>query len=251
MLDDIFDRLAAPFPPDSISWRVGNTNINRQTGNPPDGKPAQGLALAYLDARDVMDRLDLVCGPAGWQCRYSHAEAKTVCEISIRVDGEWITKADGAGDSGIEATKGALSDAFKRAAVRWGIGRYLYGLPSPWVELSSRGRSWVIKDSEYAKLRKLLSSFTGVTPKTSAQAARDKDFEYFKAQIEAATDEESLGAVGREIKQQMPLLPAAHRDPLHDAYALRLEAIRNAKIIGDQQNIASFPADWPAKEADK
>ncbi len=120
---DIFDQLKAEFPRQAISWRAQSLN--------KEGTSA--MALAYIDARDVMQRLDEVCGPAGWQCRYPHAGAKTVCEIGIFHNGEWIWKADGAGDSDIEAEKGALSDAFKRSAVRWGIGRYLYDLASPWV----------------------------------------------------------------------------------------------------------------------
>lgn len=122
-MTDIFEALKAEFPREAISWRAQSLN--------KEGTSA--MALAYIDARDVMQRLDEVCGPAGWQCRYPHAGAKTVCEIGILHNGEWIWKADGAGDSDIEAEKGALSDAFKRSAVRWGIGRYLYDLKSPWV----------------------------------------------------------------------------------------------------------------------
>lgn len=225
MTQELFDRLAEPFPADAVSWRVGNTNINKQTGKPPEGKAAQGMALAYLDARDVMDRLDLVCGPAGWQCDYPHANGKTVCRIAVKVGDEWIWKADGAGDTDIEAEKGALSDAFKRAAVRWGIGRYLYGLHSPWVALEPMGRSWRIKDSEHAKLRTLLNHYSGVKPKSSAQANRDGDFEHFKAKLEAAEDMEALGAIGREIKAALPMMPAAQREPLQDAYLLRREAL--------------------------
>ena len=55
MLSDLFDKLAEPFPPDAISWRVGSTTQDK----------SKGMALAFIDARDVMDRLDLVCGPAG------------------------------------------------------------------------------------------------------------------------------------------------------------------------------------------
>jgi hypothetical protein len=123
-MTDIFDALKAEFPRDAVAWRAQSLN--------KEGTAA--MALAYIDARDVMNRLDEVCGPGGWQCRYPHATTKTVCEIGIRVGDEWIWKADGAGDSDIEAEKGALSDAFKRSAVRWGIGRYLYDLDSPWVD---------------------------------------------------------------------------------------------------------------------
>ncbi len=153
-------KLQAPFPPERISWRVGSTTQDKK----------RGMALAYIDARDVMARLDEVCGIGGWQCRYPHANGKTVCEIGIRVrldDGpdmppkpfhfEWVWKADGAGDTDFEAEKGALSDAFKRAAVRWGIGRYLYDVAAPWVEIEPMGaKSYKIADKEMGKLRVLL-----------------------------------------------------------------------------------------------
>lgn len=117
--------LKKPFLPDLISWRIGSTTKDK----------SKGMALAYIDARTVMQRLDEVCGPENWQCDYPHAAQKTVCRIGIRINNEWVWKANGAGDSDIEAEKGALSDAFKRAAVLWGVGQYLYDIESPWVRL--------------------------------------------------------------------------------------------------------------------
>lgn len=148
--------LFAPFPPSQVSWRIGATTQDK----------TKGIALAYIDARDVMDRLDAVCGPHGWQCDYPHANGKTVCRIGIKVGDEWIWKADGAGDSDVEAEKGALSDAFKRAAVRWGIGRYLYDLGETWVAIEPKGRSSVIVKSEYAKLEARLSRSGGQSNRT-------------------------------------------------------------------------------------
>lgn len=116
-------QLFAEFPRDAISWRAQSMT--------KDGTKA--MALAYIDARDVMDRLDDVCGSENWQDRYEFHGSRTICYLSIRVNGEWITKADGAGDSDVEAEKGAISDALKRSAVKWGIGRYLYNIVSPWV----------------------------------------------------------------------------------------------------------------------
>jgi hypothetical protein len=155
-MSDLMDRLRAPFPPDRVSWRIGSTTADKK----------KGMALAYIDARDVMDRLDEVCGVENWQCDYPHANGKTVCRIGIRIEGtDWVWKADGAGDTDVEAEKGALSDAFKRAAVRWGIGRYLYDLASPWVEIEARGRSFVIPDTEQRRLAKML----GAKPAPQAQ----------------------------------------------------------------------------------
>lgn len=147
--------ISAPFPADRISWRVGSTTQDKK----------KGMALAYIDARDVYERLDAVCGPAGWQCRYPHADKKTVCEIGIKVGDEWIWKANGAGDSDVEAEKGALSDAVKRAAVVWGIGRYLYDVASPWVPIEPAGKSFKITEEGLNQLRRSLGrSAPAATP---------------------------------------------------------------------------------------
>lgn len=143
----IATQLARPFPTSAISWRVGSTGER-------DGK-LFGLPLAYIDARDVMDRLDDVVGPENWQDRYTEFGSKTICAIGIRAAGEWVWKEDGAGETDYEAEKGALSDAFKRAAVRWGIGRYLYSLKASWVEVEKRGKSAVIPAASRKELDKL------------------------------------------------------------------------------------------------
>jgi hypothetical protein len=123
-MTDTLNKLARPFDVKKISWRVGATSKDK----------TKAIALAYIDARDVMKRLDDVFG-MNWQCKYSHAETKTICEIGVLIDSVWIWRSGGAGDTDIEAEKGAISDAFKRAAVLFGIGRYLYNLPNEWVAI--------------------------------------------------------------------------------------------------------------------
>src|SRR4029077_13036046 len=89
----------------------------------------------------------------GWQCNYTPGVGSSiVCNIGVRIAGDWIWKADGAGPSDMEADKGTLSDAFKRAAVRWGIGRYLYEVKAPWLELDERKN---IREADHARLRQL------------------------------------------------------------------------------------------------
>lgn len=134
MNQEIYRKLQRPFDAKKISWRVGSTKKDDK------GTPVSGIALAYIDARDVMQRLDEVFG-LNWQCRYTNAETKTICEIGVLIDGSWIWRANGAGDSDIEAEKGAISDAFKRAGVMFGIGRYLYELPTVWMPLKIHGRT--------------------------------------------------------------------------------------------------------------
>jgi hypothetical protein len=153
---EIFDHLAAPFAPSFVSWRVGPTNEKRRK----DDEPLKGQALAYVDARTVMDRFDSIVGPDNWQCNYTPGVGTSiVCNIGVRIGGEWLWKADGAGPSDMEADKGALSDAFKRAAVRWGVARYLYDLRAPWVVLEMRGKTAIIPQDTYARLDKLHDDF--------------------------------------------------------------------------------------------
>ncbi len=135
---DIKHALERPFPANKIHWRVGATNKDKTSG----------IALAYIDARDVMRRLDDVMG-FNWQCRYPLADSGLlICEIGLMIDGvDWFWRANGAGDTQVEAEKGKASDAFKRAAVMWGVGRYLYSLPNTWVSIKPAGRSYQLADT--------------------------------------------------------------------------------------------------------
>lgn len=137
--------LAQPFDPSQVHWRAQTVH---------NGK---ALALAYVDARDVMDRLDAICGPENWQDRYEETQrGRVICTLSINVNGFWVNKSDGAGNTDVEGDKGAVSDALKRAGVKWGIARYLYSLGNIWVpcELNGQGKFKKFTDDpwKYCKL---------------------------------------------------------------------------------------------------
>ena len=125
---DKIEELRKPFPEKRVKWKVLKTSSD----------DSRGLMAPYIDARNVMRRLDYTVGPENWQREHSYGpDGQVLCTLSIRNDdGEWIRKTDGADATHIEATKGGLSDALKRAAVSWGIGRYLYQYDEdPWVDL--------------------------------------------------------------------------------------------------------------------
>ena len=158
--------LKAPFPPHIVSWRVGSTTADK----------TKGMALAYIDARDVMERLDEVCGSDGWQCDYAWSDGKKLCcRVGIKVGSEWVWKSNGAGETDFEGDKGAFSDAFKRAAVLWGIGRYLYDVKAPWMPIKAIGKSFVFTDEALDKLARSLPVGPTAQPKVqiSAQTKRD------------------------------------------------------------------------------
>lgn len=94
-------------------WRVQSFSKN---------KP-QATCVAYIDSRDVQDVLDKHCI---WSDRYYSVNGMLFCEITIYADGIEYKRSDAGSESNVEAQKGQSSDAFKRAAVKFGIGRFLY-----------------------------------------------------------------------------------------------------------------------------
>jgi len=132
MSESIFKQLSKPFPAEDIEWRIG------RAGKKKDGR-IWALALAYIDARAVMDRLDAVFGPDNWQDSYRKEGDAYICKLSLRIGDEWISKEDAADSTDIEAVKGGVSGALKRAAVKWGLGRYLYNLTESFVEIADKG----------------------------------------------------------------------------------------------------------------
>lgn len=134
------DKLDAPFAPSDIEWRV------QQAGENKEGKP-WCMVLAYVTNRAIMKRLDEVCGKQNWKNEYCAApDGGVMCGISILIDSRWVTKWDAAENTQIEAVKGGMSGAMKRAAVQWGIGRYLYNLDESFARCSTDkqpGSDWV------------------------------------------------------------------------------------------------------------
>lgn len=121
---------AAPLK--EVEWRVDGKPVEEQ------GKDPRCRFVPYLDAVIIATLLDQWVGPENWVDTY---ETMTVagkeamwCRLSIRVGDEWVTKTDIGVPSSFEPQKGAVSDAFKRAAcLKWGVGRNVYDLPTLWA----------------------------------------------------------------------------------------------------------------------
>ena len=116
---DLFAALAAPFDASELKLRS-----------------QAGRQMPYVTARTIMNRLDEVLGPENWWDDFVPLEHSVICRMTIRLpDGTILTKCDAGGYAGLadpgDDDKSGFADAFKRTAVKFGVGRYLYrdGVP--------------------------------------------------------------------------------------------------------------------------
>lgn len=123
--------LREPFSAKDIEWKVGTLSKDK----------TRGVPVPYLRMQAVVDRLDAVIGAQHWKNEFrAGPSGGVVCALSLRLDNEWLTKENGAGNTQVEGIKGGMSDALKRAAMMWGVGRYLYAYKSDFVGLIGEGR---------------------------------------------------------------------------------------------------------------
>ena len=267
-MQDILQALARPFPPDAVGWRVGSTNKEK----------SKGMAVCYIDARSVQRRLDEVMG-FDWQSEIIvQSSGLVTCRIGLLINGHWRWRMDGTAavreaPEGQELDlkeeqkremnqKGAASDAFKRAAVQWGVARYLYEIPSPWVQINQYKQ---ILDTEMPRLRDTLmkhaprapqpnvvqgprpappqqqqstppqervdpdtGEITGVDPVDLDMMRNNADFARIERLFAAATDVDELPVITADVKNKaaMDSWDVGMRDALREIYRTHLARIR-------------------------
>ena len=187
-------KLKDAFPENDIEWRVQRSGVkNNKTW---------AMVLAYVTNRAIMDRLDDVCGPENWKNIFDTGPGGgVICGISIKCGDEWVTKWDGADNTQVEAIKGGLSAAMKRAGSQWGIGRYLYNLDTGFATINDNGRlngqakdggatiyfkydppvlpKWALppaEDKPDKSYTKIMSSFAAIKAELMAFPTGEKDY---------------------------------------------------------------------------
>ena len=135
---DIWSALAAPLPPGVISWRQDGRPISR------DGRHLARF-VAYIEANTVRERLDAVV-PGEWDLTLELLPPVTgldedanqgACSFKARLQILGVIREDvGTGRD----YKAAATDAFKRAAVRFGIAHELYAYEQNWVQVDGDGK---------------------------------------------------------------------------------------------------------------
>lgn len=228
--EEIMAALQAPFSASDIEWRVSHSGVS-------NNKP-WAMVRAYVTNRAIQARLDEVFGPAGWKNRYDDFKDGIICSISCLIEGHWIEKADGAEQTEIESLKGGLSNSMKRAAVQWGIGRYLYKLESVFVEVFKDKRpgavriydkknkvegywfppklpDWALPESERGK------GSTNQTPKTQSNPPSNKGSQ--KQQEYSSNQKQQSGSKTEPNKGQS-------NEKSADSVQVKLQAARNLII---------------------
>ena len=136
--------LTAPILPNEIEWRVQS-----QTST---GKL---IVVPYINNRCVMHRFDAAFGPENWTSEFREISNGFLCRLTVIIKdiNRIVHREDGASKTNIEPEKGGISDAMKRAAVQFGLGRCLYDYPRVMIECEGK----FIPDWAYEKLDKLVT----------------------------------------------------------------------------------------------
>lgn len=127
--------LARPFPQSALDWRLTRA-----------GKSAKGIwafCVPYLKSHAVQDRFDEAVGPDRWQVAVKGTEKHLLVGIGVLTEHGWVWKWDGSGHleergdtfSAADAGKGDITNAAKRAAQAWGVGRFLRQIPEQFAQV--------------------------------------------------------------------------------------------------------------------
>lgn len=254
-LTDRYKILAAleePFPPHMVKWRPGKTFAAKGGGK-------RCIALAYIDARDVINRFNEVVGAHRWYERFRAYGQIVICSIAVDLfnDAEasprhrWPAREDGAGMTQVAAEKGGLSSARKRAAAIWGVGLYLYRLGVTYAAYDERKKR--IPDAELFRLGQELPEWA--KPGGSKEPSREEAAERAATQREdrhesTPADDAAAAAIDEFAERALSEHPAKpltlpQRRDLAKSIELSVEAItRIYGVQGFEFDGPKYMAEW-------
>lgn len=118
---EIYKKLSAPFTTTGADGKTYPAHKWRiQSGK---------RCIPYIDARQVSERLNEVFGLDGWSHVIEETNQKMlICTLSCNIEGKEVSHSDVGTPAKVESEKSMASDSLKRAAVHFGVGKYLYDL---------------------------------------------------------------------------------------------------------------------------
>lgn len=189
MNENLLPELRKPFHSAHVTWKPGSVTKDQ----------TKALALAYADLRAYQNRLDEVAG-MDWSVTYTPWGERIVCHLTIN----GVTRSSsGEPDSQSERNEvggtSAEAQAFKRACAMFGLGRYLYNLPSVWVEYDPNTKQFT--DKAKAKLEGIIVQHYRRRLNELDQACQAPQASGEKQQPAKASEDqiEQLNALGAEL----------------------------------------------------
>ena len=237
---DQLRRLAVPFHPNDISWRVTNTTQDK----------SRGCVIPYGDQRAYTDRLNAIFSPAGWTRTYDVTTLSPVtrvkrdktiqtgkvivtCVVSIAGLGAHTGSGEMWADDDNAMTR-AGAQAFRRGCSCFGLGRYFYNFAEMWVDLDKFGKPKSVPTLPKWALPE------GVVP-INQQAQRSQAGPQSVAQGSARPTAEALPPARQQQTQ-----PATN-GKLDPALTRKIEDYRS--VVGDALYFEVFKAGGAAKNA--
>ena len=144
-----------------------------------------------------------------------------MCGISIKCDGEWVTKWDGSGNTDFEAVKGGFSGSMKRAAVQWGIGRYLYNIEATFAVINENGKHYQKGRKDYYK------SFKWDAPQMPDWALPKLELEDVENGLAICDDSESIDRYAKALFEKFPRMTEKQKTEIREVFNLKRQSIRS------------------------
>ncbi|WP_125782902.1 Rad52/Rad22 family DNA repair protein [Pseudoalteromonas rubra] len=236
----IQEQLAAPFEESDVEWRVMQSGVNNS------GPWVQ--VAPYVTNRAVQQRLDDVLGPGCWENVYRDAQGGQICGLRLKIGEDWITKWDGAGYTDFESLKGAISGSMKRAAVQWGIGRYLYAVKSIYVPCQALAGNFectanYVQITQQGQNGPTYIAAQWETPELPEWALPQADFAKYLNDIhEAPTLTQLATAFGEAMKCAEAMGEKSKRKAVIEARNTRQKAVEQEQKAKRTEAVAKFKA---------
>lgn len=211
--DECRAALEEPFPLDWIKWKPQSVTKDN----------TKCMMVPYIDARCVMERLDDVFGPDGWSDEYrEHNNGKNmICALTVRFpnvqSGGYtpVTREDTGGESEQDdegdRAKAAFSDALKRAAVKFGVGRYLYDVPKQWLPYDAKSKrstetpklpNWALPDQHTKDVKELMRKVGAAVNLTELQETFTAEATKKLIKTMSSEEKEKLTSLKDEMKSK-------------------------------------------------
>lgn len=246
--------MSAPITPEEMEWKVQSKTLKNDK--------CKSLYVCYFTRAVAIARLNEAFG-LNWSASYTtggfvhHKEygdgtedvTYTECTIHVLTDNGLISRSDRASSSDVEPAKSGVSNSFKRAVSKYGMGLELYKYPKVYVECTGSGQS---KNGYYAPKDSVLqNAWVQIYQLVQSGKALDEYFIDSKGQVFTY----EFGWAGKRISD----IPTKPVNPTEKPFTAKIQAAAapqktDIKLLkpppiasGDNTKYALWLSKWDGK----